>query len=162
MRKSLVLAMVALSTLLAVNAFAANHAHQTITFEIMEISELSASGSPGALVISLLDEFGDLVSATDATTTYDITTNEVSQRITGELSSSMPDYTTLEVALEAPTGGSSNGQVALTTSPQNLVTGISTLSETALTIGYEFSATIAAQHIHESYRTVTLTIADAL
>jgi hypothetical protein len=162
MRKSLVLAMVVLSTMLAVNAFAATYANQTITFEIMEISQISVSDNPGPLVISLLDEFGDLVSATDATTTYDITTNEVSQRITGELSSSMPNYTTLEVALDAPTGGSSSGQVVLTTSPQNLVTGISTLSETELTIGYEFSATIAAQHIHESYRTVTLTIADAL
>jgi hypothetical protein len=162
MRKSLVLAMVVLSTMLAVNAFAATYANQTITFEIMEISQISVSDNPGPLVISLLDEFGDLVSATDATTTYDITTNEVSQRITGELSSSMPDYTTLEVALDAPTGGDSYGQVVLTTSPQNLVTGISTLSETELTIGYEFSATIAAQHIHESYRTVTLTIADAL
>jgi hypothetical protein len=162
MRKSLVLAMVVLSTMLAVNAFAATYANQTITFEIMEISQISVSDNPGPLVISLLDEFGDLVSATDATTWYDITTNEVSQRITGELSSSMPNYTTLEVALDAPTGGSSSGQVVLTTSPQNLVTGISTLSETELTIGYEFSATIAAQHIHESYRTVTLTIADAL
>jgi hypothetical protein len=162
MRKSLVLAMVVLSTMLAVNAFAATYANQTITFEIMEISQISVSDNPGPLVISLLDEFGDLVSATDATTTYDITTNEVSQRITGELSSSMPDYTTLEVALDAPTGGDSYGQVVLTTSPQYLVTGISTLSETELTIGYEFSATIAAQHIHESYRTVTLTIADAL
>jgi hypothetical protein len=164
MKVFLVLAMVMLSTMLAVNAFAApaNYAYQTVTFEIAQISQLSVSGNPDALVIYLLDEYGDLVPAVDYSTTYDIYTNGTSQRITGEIDESMPSYTTLGIALETPSTGSSLGWVSLSTSPQNLVTGISTLSGTELEIGYEFSATIQAGRISEDYLVVTLTIADAI
>jgi hypothetical protein len=164
MRNSLILVVVALSTMLAGNAFAApaNYAHQTVTFQIMEISQLSVSDNPEALVIYYLDEYGDLVPATDNSTTYDIWTNGSSARITGEIDEAMPSYTTLEINLEAPSSGNSVGQVALTTSPQSLVTGISKLSGTELEIGYEFSASIQAGRISEDYRTVTLTIADAI
>jgi hypothetical protein len=162
MKVFLVLAMVMLSTMLAVNAFAANYANQTVTFEIAQISQLSVSGNPDALVIYLLDEYGDLVPAIDYSTTYDIYTNGSSQRITGEIDESMPSYTTLGIVLETPSTGSSLGWVSLSTSPQNLVTGIGRLSDTELEIDYRFSATLPAGRISEDYRTVTLTIADAI
>jgi hypothetical protein len=64
------------------------------------------------------------------------------------------------VTLTAPTGGSSAGQVLLSATAQDLVTGISTLAESGLTISYEFSADAAAGVIASAQKTVTFTVAD--
>jgi hypothetical protein len=71
----------------------------------------------------------------------------------------MPQYTKLEVQLAAPTGGSSAGYVELGVSDQNLVTGISKLSESGKTITYKFSAQAEAGTL-SGQRTVTFTLTD--
>lgn len=162
MRNFLILAMVALLTIAAVNAFAADNANQTITYQVQAINEISVSGNPGALIVITAVPGSQPTAVTDATTTYAITTNIASKKITGALNTAMPANTALKVTLVAPTGGSSAGQVTLTASAQDLVTGISTLAESGLAISYEFSATLAAGVVASAQKTVTLTVADGV
>ena len=160
MRNFLILAMVALSALMAVSAFAADNAPQTITYQVSAINEITVSGNPGALIVITAVPGSQPTAVTDATTTYAITTNVASKRITGALNTVMPDNTALKVTLAAPTGGTSAGQVTLTATAQNLVTGISTLAESGLSISYNFSATLAAGVIASAQKTLTLTVID--
>ena len=141
-------------------ASASNTATQTITFEVTAINEMSISGNPGALTINSATAGSGPSPVTDATTTYNITTNESSQKITGAITTggNMPANTTLEANLTAPTGGSSAGYTTLSTTAADLVTAISTLNESSKTITYRFSATMAAGILSSDTRVVTLTL----
>jgi len=133
---------------------------QTVTYEVQAINEIAVSGDPGALIVSTATAGSEPDEVTDATTTYDITTNGTGKKITGAIDTAMPANTTLKINLAAPTGGTSAGDVALTVVAADLVTGITTLAETAKTITYKFSATVAAGVVASASKTVTLTIAD--
>lgn len=144
------------------SAFAASTVNQTVTYQVQAINEISVSGNPGALIVSAATAGSQPTAATDATTTYSITTNGSSKKITGVLNTAMPANTSLKATLTAPTGGTGAGQVTLTASAQDLVTGISTVAQSGIAIGYEFSATASAGVIASAQKTVTLTVADAV
>ena len=139
-------------------AFAGNTATQTVTFEVQAIDEISASGDPGALTISTATAGSEPTDATDNSTTYAVTTNGTNKKITGDIDSDMPSNTTLQVNLGAPTGGSSSGDVTLSTTAADLVTGITQRAESGLTVSYTLSATVAAGVVASDTRTVTLTL----
>jgi len=160
MKKLFTLVSLALILGLYVNAHSADNVSQTVTYEVQAINEISVSGNPGALVISTATAGSEPDAATDATTSYSLTTNGTNKRITGSIDTAMPANTSLLVTLTAPTGGSSAGQVILSTTAQDLVTGISTLAESGLTISYEFTADASAGIVASSTKTVTLTVAD--
>jgi hypothetical protein len=141
-------------------AMAANTDNQTVTLQVDAINEIAVSGDPGALVVNTATAGGEPDTATDNSTDYDITTNESSKRITGVLDSAVPANTELYIFLVAPTGASSAGDVLLTTSAADLVTGISTLAESNHTITYKFYASVAAGTVGSTTRTVTLTLTD--
>jgi len=132
--------------------------NQTVTFTVQTINEFALSGNPGPLTIDSATAGSDPTDATDSSTTYSITTNDTNKTITGSVDSAMPSGMTLSVELAAPTGATSLGAVSLTTTPQNLVTGIANLAESNLGITYTLSATAAATPEGPSNRTVTLTI----
>lgn len=134
-------------------ALAGNTAQQTVSFSIGAIDELAVTGNPGPLSID-----ATYTPATDATTSYSITTNGTGRKITGQINSNMPANTTLEASLAAPSaGGSSAGYLALSTNAVDLVTGIPPCAESGRTITYRFSATVAAGSLSGT-RTVTLTL----
>ena len=160
MKKLITLVSIALIFGLYMNAYSADNVAQTVTYEVQAINEITVSGNPGALVISTATAGSQPTAATDATTSYSITTNGTNKKITGSIDTAMPANTSLLVTLTAPTGGSSAGQVTLSTTAQDLVTGISTLAESGLTISYEFTADAAAGVVASSTKTVTLTVAD--
>ena len=141
------------------NAFAQT-ATQTVTFQVTAIDEISVSGDPGALIVSSATAGSQPTAATDATTTYSITTNGSSKKITGDVDSAMPANTILAVTLTAPSIGSSAGSVTLTATAADLVTGIATVAEGSLSISYNFSATVTAGILTSDTRTVTLTLTD--
>lgn len=159
MKRSIILGLV-LAVLVSVGVYAADNISQTVTYQVSSIDEISVSGNPSALIVNTAVPGSQPTAATDASTSYSITTNNSSRKITSAINSAMPANTSLKVTLTAPTGGSSAGQVTLSTTAQDLVTAISTLAESGLSISYEFSATLAAGIISSSQRTVTLTIAD--
>jgi hypothetical protein len=73
----------------------------------------------------------------------------------------MPDNVTLKITLASPSSGSSSNEVALGTTPVDLVTGITQLAERGKTITYKLSALTAAGVVASAVTIVTLTIADA-
>lgn len=141
-------------------AQAGNSDTQTVTFEVEPINEISAIGDPGELVINAAISGSQPVSVTDASTTYDITTNETSKKITAKIDTDMPTGTTLTVALAAPSVGSSAGATELTVTDSDVVTGIGKVAESGKTITYTFSATVTAGVLTTDTRTVTFTLTD--
>ncbi|MCC4114223.1 hypothetical protein LLG90_02545 [Aromatoleum toluclasticum] len=152
------LALALAMTGLAGAAFAADTATQTVTYEVTAINELSVSGNPGALTISAATAGSAPTSVSDATTTYAITTNQSTRKITAAINTAMPNYVTLKANLAAPTGATSAGAVTLGTVAVDAVTGISTLNESAKTITYSLEATAAAGVVTSASKTVTFTI----
>lgn len=120
------------------------------------------TGSTGTLLISTATAGADPSSANTAAGTYTVTQKkrDGALRITARLNAAMPAGTTLRITLAAPAGATSMGAVILTTTAQNVVTGIPAANVTtpAAAISYTFTATPAAGVIGPSSRIVTLTV----
>ncbi|AOY60437.1 hypothetical protein [Desulfococcus multivorans] len=124
-------------------AMAAENDSQTVTYTIPTINELAVTGTP-TLTIAIPDA-GSQPTPVEATANYAITTNESNKIITAALELGMPDGTALAVTLAAPgEGQGSQGKVALSTTSQNVVTGISKLADDTNSITYELTATAEA------------------
>jgi hypothetical protein len=140
-------------------AFATDpQATQMLSFQITAIDAIATSGNPSALVINSATAGSQLTSVTDAKTTYAVTTNGTGKKITGALDSSMPVNTSLIINLAAPSGASSAGNVTLTSTATNLVTGITQVAAPSNVITYTFNASVTAGVIPATTKTVTLTI----
>lgn len=137
---------------------AASSTTQTVTYEVQAINELSVSSGTVSLTVNAATAGSAPTTATDSSTTFAITTNQSTRKITGAIDTNMPSGVTLSVALAAPTGGTSAGSQSLSTVAANLVTGIATLNESAKTITYSLAATSAAGVVASASKTVTLTI----
>ena len=137
------------------NAASAQTANQTVTFQVDAINQIAFSGSP-SLVINTATAGSNPTSAT-AAASWAVTTNQSGAKITASIGSNMPAGLTLSVDLSAPTGGSSAGAQALSTTSVDLVTGISTLAEGSLGVNYSLAATPAAGVVSSTSRTVTYT-----
>lgn len=146
---------------LAVVALSTGRAHaqtatQDVTLEVQAIDQLAFTGSP-SLVISSATAGSAPTSAT-ANATYAITTNETDRKITAEIDSDTPSGVTLSASLAAPSGATSAGAVQLSTTAQDVVTGIGTVNASGLNVTYTLSATSAAGVVPSTTRTVTYTI----
>ncbi len=138
-------------------AFAGATTTQTVTYEVQAIDELAVTGTP-SLTVHTATAGSAPDAVTDNTATYAITTNETNRKITGAIDSNMPSGVTLSVNLGAPAGATSAGKQSLSSTPVDLVTGISTLNESGKSISYELVATSAAGVVASASKTVTLTI----
>ena len=158
--KKLVLSVVGLGLVFGLSslAMAGNTAQQTVTYEVSAINEISVSGNPGNLVVNSATAGSEPNEDTDNTTTWAITTNQTSRKMTGSINSNMPANVTLEINLIAPTGGVSEGDVSLSSTDADLVTSIETVAESGLTITYTLSATVAAGVVPQAHKTVTITL----
>ena len=154
-RRSLAIAVAFAVT--AAGTAAAQTAAQVVHFRVDAVSQLAVSGNPAPLIISAAIAGQDPSGASGSTTTYAISTNESNQKIVASLNQAMPAGTNLEVALAAPSGAATRGNVALGTAGTDVVTGISTTATSALPITYRLSATVAAD-VASTARTVTYTI----
>jgi hypothetical protein len=81
-------------------------------------------------------------------------------RIRARLNAAMPPGTTLQITLAAPAGAISLGAVTLTTTAQDVITGIPRANglTAARAISYSFTATPAAGVITPTSRIVMLTV----
>jgi hypothetical protein len=139
-----------------------NVTNQTITFQVRPINRIAVSGNPSPLIIITAVVGSQPTEVSDATTTYAITTNACYEgsEITASLDSDMPTGVTLTVNMAAPTGATSEGDVALTASPQAVVTGLVNVAESGDLITYKLDATVAAGVVASATRTVTFTLND--
>jgi hypothetical protein len=131
---------------------------QTVSFEVRAINQMSVSGNPGSLVVSTATAGSAPTDATDATTTWAVTTNQTGTKVTAAIDLAMPSGVTLKVNLGAPTGATSAGSVSLGTTAVDLVTGITKLNASAKTVTYTLSATAGAGVVASASRTVTYTV----
>ncbi len=141
-------------------ALAANTAQQTVTFQVDAINEISVSGNPGNLAVTTATAGSQPDQDTDNSTSWAVTTNGTNKKMTGDIDSNMPSDVTLEINLVAPTGGSSSGDVSLSTTAGDVVTSITQVAESGLTVTYSLSATVTAGTVAQDTRTVTLTLTD--
>jgi hypothetical protein len=147
----------ALIGVLVARGAAAQTATQTVAFEVQAINQISVTGSPSLIINSA--SAGGAPTAATASASYDITTNGTNEKITAQLDTDMPTGVTLSASLAAPSTGTSAGAKSLSqTTAQDMVTGISTESQTGLAINYTLNATAAAGVVPAGTRTVTYTI----
>ncbi|MBX9924342.1 MAG: hypothetical protein K2Y01_09550 [Rhabdochlamydiaceae bacterium] len=136
-------------------------ASQSLTMTISSTSNITTSGNPGTLTISL-DSTGS-GSATDSSTTYTVTSNSNASgtlQIVGAITSgdNMPSNTCLTATL-ASNAGTSLGPVELCSTAATLVNQLPTLLNDTAAITYTFRVingwTVSSQALS---RTVTLTL----
>jgi hypothetical protein len=123
--------------------------------------QLLVSGSPPPLVVSAATAGSAPVSVTNSSTTYTLALTLGTHKLTGQINAGMPTGTTLSVTLAAPPGATSQGAVALSTTPRDLVTNINLTVASTRSITYQLSATSAAGVVPAQTRTVTLTLTSA-
>ena len=147
---------------LALVAFAAasaqaQTANQTVTFAVNAINQIAFVGAP-SLTITTAVAGSAPTSATDATASWAVTTNQTGAKITANIASNMPAGLTLSSSLAAPTGATSAGFQALSTVAVDLVTVITKLAQGSLAVTYKLDATAAAGVVASGTRVVTYTI----
>jgi hypothetical protein len=140
----------------ATSAASAQTSNQTVTFQVNAINQIAFVGSP-SLVINTATAGSDPTSAT-APATWAVTTNQTGAKITASIGSNMPAGLTLSVNLSSPSGASSAGALALSTTAVDLVTSITKLAQAAIGASYSLDATPAAGVVSSTTRTVTYTI----
>jgi len=118
------------------------------------INEASVNGESNSLVIS-----SQKGSATN-NATWAVTTNETNKKLVGSIDADMPPGVRLYIELEAPNKAFSNGPVVLSTTPQDLVTGISRVAEDNLKAVYTLSAETDSC-VKQWQRVLTLTLTDS-
>lgn len=134
-------------------------ANQNVTIVVGAINALSVSSGTVSMTISTATAGSAPTDATDNTTSYNITTNGSSMKLTAVLDAVYSSGISLALNLAAPTGGSSAGSTTLTAVAQDLVTGITKKAESTLSIGYTASATtVAAPNGAGETKTVTITL----
>ena len=130
----------------------------------LSVAEVQAQVDIAATNVSLTINSGTvgvgLTSASNSTT-YSVLNFIGSKKLVGKLSTAMPAGTTLQVQLAAPFGATSSGLVTLTSSNQNLVTGIGFTAGAGLSMAFTLSATVSAGVIASASKTFTLTLVDA-
>ena len=143
---------------LAFGNLEAQTATQVVRFQVTAINQIGVTGAPAPMVLSSATAGSAPASVTASGGNYAITTNEANKKITASLDAALPAGIRLEVALAAPQGASSAGDVPLSTAGADLVTGISTVAAAALPITYRLSADATVHMPVPATRTVTFTI----
>ena len=129
---------------------------QDVNIAVNAISQIAVTGGAQTLTISTATAGSQPTPAT-ASVNWAVTTNQTNQKVTASIGSNMPAGLVLQAQMEAPAGGLSTGPNNLSTSAQDLVTGISTLAAGGLNLTYTLSANVSAGVVSTS-RTVTYTI----
>jgi hypothetical protein len=132
-----------------------NVSSHVVSFEVQAINSITVTGSPSLTITAA--NAGSAPTSVTASASYSITTNEVDQRVTASIDEDMPSGVTLSVLLGAPSGASATEQ-DLSSVAKDVLTGISTLNEVGLSMGYTLKATAAAGVVAADSRTVTYTI----
>lgn len=145
-----------LASAAAADIASAQGSTQDVSYEVTAINQLAFTGSPSLMINSAVA--GSAPTAVTASGTYAVTTNETSRKITAQLNTNAPSGVTLSVSLAAPSGATSAGAVLLSTTPQDVVTGISTVNASGLNVTYSLTATAAAGVVAAGSKTVTFTI----
>jgi hypothetical protein len=136
---------------------AAAQTTQTVQYQVAAINVIAVAGSP-TLVVAAAVPGSAPTPATSSGLTWAVTTNQSNAKITARINAAMPAGMSLTANLEAPTGGSlSTGTKTLTTTAQDMVTGLTRVAQGGMDIIYVFTAAVTVGPTSGT-RTVTYTI----
>lgn len=137
-------------------------ASQEVTIEVEPINAIEIPIGSVTLTIDSVDPATGLPQAeTDASTSYNVTTNGDSMKITGALDTEYSSGLSLKVLLGVPTAsGGSATQRTLGTTSQDLVNGISRVSDNGVAITYTAEASVEVAPNTNETRTVTYTLTE--
>ena len=130
---------------------------QTVTFQVNAINQIAFVGAPSLTIITAVAGSAP-TSVTDATSTWAVTTNQTTAKITASIASNMPAGLTLSANLAAPVTATSAGYQSLSTTAVDVVTVLTKLAAGPLAVTYKLDATPAAGVVTSSTRVVTYTI----
>lgn len=137
----------------------AQSATQTVSYEVTAVNAFSVSGNPSALVLNSATAGSGLTAASDASTTYSLTTNAATWKVTAALDLAMPSDLQLTMLLAAPGGGATTATTTLTATAADVVSGgTGALNVSAKSITYTLSAPTGIAAVQTGSRTVTLTL----
>ena len=131
---------------------------QTINFSVAAINQIALSGNTVTLNVTTAVAGGNPTQATDATSTWAVTTNQSGAKVSASLNADMPSGLTLQVALGAPSGAATTGAQTLSSASVDLVTGVSQVAASGLSMNYTLDAALTAGVVAPGTRTVTYTI----
>ena len=134
----------------------AQTATQTVTFQVNAINQVAVTGAPSLTINTAVA--GSAPTPATATVTWAVTTNQSTAKITASIPTAMPTGLTLSANLTAPSGATSSGLTALTTTAADMVTGITKVNAGSLDLVYQLDATTAAGVVASGTRVVTYTI----
>lgn len=140
----------------AAAASASAQATQDVTINIQAINKIAIAGGAHTMTINTATA-GQAPDDVTWSTTWAITTNQSNSKVSASIGSDMPSGVTLKVNMANPTDATSNGDVSLSSTSQELVTGITKLNESGLSLTYTASATALAG-VQSVARTVTYTV----
>jgi hypothetical protein len=123
------------------------------------VGTISVSGNPALMRVSTAVAGQDPAPVT-ASASFTAKAGKATkpQKISAQLDAAMPAGVTLTLNMGAPTGATSNGDVALDATVRDLVGNITNTTVQTLPMTYTLTATAAAGVITASTRTVTFTI----
>ncbi len=130
---------------------------QTINFSVAAINQIAVSGTVTLNITTAVAGSGP-TQATDDLSTWAVTTNQTGAKVSATLDSDMPSGLTLQVALDAPSVGSSTGAKTLSTTGVDLVTGVTQISGSGLGMHYTLDAALTAGVVASGSRIVTYTV----
>ncbi len=136
---------------------------QQVNVTIDSVNEVGISGSIGTLTLSSATIGQSTFSTTSSNLNLAYTTNDTkTKKIIGWLDTAMPSNTSLYINVSAPTsGGSSLGEVALSTTPSDLVSSVpGQTKETGINFYFKFESNLQAGVLSQFSRVVTITITD--
>jgi hypothetical protein len=146
---------------LAVGAVAsyAQTATVTVTYSVATIQKISVSSPTVTLAINTVTTPGNQPDSAFTTgVTYAVTNNLTGSKITGVLCTALASGLDMDINLGAPTGATSAGQKQLSTTAQDLVTGIGKINQSGMSLYLQFDATSAAGVVASSTEVITLTL----
>jgi hypothetical protein len=147
---------VALAVAFSSHAIAGPTATATATYEVLPITEIALTGAGPVLTVTSAVA-GAAPTAVTASQTYAVTTNQ-NAKITASIDTNMPTGMVLTASMAPPAGATGDTVVALTSAPQDMVTGIAALNQANMALTYGLSATAAAGVVTSASKTVTYTI----
>ncbi len=158
-RKTLIAAALFLPTGLLAQDFAT--ATQTLILEVRSVASISVTGDPSPLRITTGEAGSATLSVSDASTSYNITSNRPNMKLSVSVDEPVPPGTRLFVEMEGATGVSA-GRVEISdaTAPVDAVTGIDKGTVTGQTISYVLEADAARGPLAAESRTIILTLTD--
>jgi hypothetical protein len=119
---------------------------------------IAVSGDPAVLTVRSATAGLEPDPASEATTTYAVTTTSPNQRIMARIDAPLPEGMTLTIRLAAPPGATSRGPVTMQTADQELVQIPTPGSYAGLAVSYTLTAVVRAGPVPSLGRGVTLTV----